>query len=62
MMIFPSIVEIIVDLIADHYNLVYAAQADTADRNIADRAMIQELGEILNPTKPEKIERVTVIR
>jgi hypothetical protein len=49
-----------VDEAAYHHDLAYAAHSDTANRNVADRVMLQELDSIDNPTMREKIERAIV--
>ena len=49
-----------VDLAAYHHDLEYARHSDTANRNVADRAMVQELDSIENPTMRERIERAIV--
>ena len=49
-----------VDNAAYHHDLAYAANKDTASRNVADRAMVDELNSIPNPTFKEKIERMIV--
>lgn len=46
-----------VDLAAYHHDLEYAKHSDTANRNIADEAMVRELDSIENPTTRERIER-----
>ena len=49
-----------VDLAAYHHDLEYAKHSDTANRNVADRIMVQELDSIENPTMRERIERAIV--
>ena len=49
-----------VDLAAYHHDLEYAKYSDTAHRNEADRAMIQELDNIEHPTMRERFERLIV--
>jgi hypothetical protein len=49
-----------VDEAAYHHDLAYAAHSDTANRNVADRIMLQELDSIDNPTMRVKIERAIV--
>ena len=49
-----------VDKAAYHHDLAYAKHPDTANRNIADRIMINQLNSILNPTAREKMERAIV--
>ena len=46
-----------VDRAAHRHNLAYARHSDTANRNIADRAMVDDLNSIQNPTFRERIER-----
>ena len=50
-----------VDNAAYHHDLAYSKYSDTAHRNEADRAMIQELKNIENPTLREQAERAVVI-
>jgi len=49
-----------VDKAVYHHNLAYAKYKDTANRNIADRIMVNQLNSIPNPTFREKIERAIV--
>jgi len=49
-----------VDRAAYHYDLAYAKHRDTANRNIADRIMINQLNSIPNPTLREQMERAIV--
>ena len=49
-----------VDNAAYHHDLAYAIFPDTAHRNEADRAMINELNNIENPTVRERVERAVV--
>ncbi|XP_065645790.1 uncharacterized protein LOC136076244 [Hydra vulgaris] len=46
-----------VDNAAYHHDLAYQHFTDTANRNLADRIMIEEMDAIKNPTTREKIER-----
>src|SRR6218665_1733573 len=46
-----------VDRAAHRHDLAYARHSDTANRNIADREMVDELNSIQNPTILERIER-----
>ena len=49
-----------VDNAAYHHDLAYAEHSDTANRNVADRVMVNELDSIPNPTFREKVERAIV--
>src|SRR6218665_2303029 len=49
-----------VDNAAYHHDLAYAQYKDTANRNVADREMINELNNINNPSVRERIERAIV--
>ena len=49
-----------VDLAAYHHDMSYAAHSDTANRNVADRAMLNELESISEPTARERIERAVI--
>jgi hypothetical protein len=49
-----------VDLAAYHHDLAYATRSDTANRNVADRAMLNELDSISDPTTREQIERAII--
>jgi hypothetical protein len=49
-----------VDLAAYHHNMSYAAHSDTANRNVADRATLNELDSISDPTARERIERAVI--
>jgi len=49
-----------VDRAAHRHDLAYARHSDTANRNIADREMVDELNSIQNPTMRERIERSLV--
>jgi len=49
-----------VDSAAHRHDLAYARHSDTANRNIADRIMVDELNNIQNPTMRERIERSLV--
>ena len=49
-----------VDRAAYIHDLAYNQYSDTASRNIADRAMINELNNIPNPSLRERIERTIV--
>lgn len=49
-----------VDEAAYWHDLAYSAHSDTANRNVADRVMLQQLDSIENPTMREKIERAIV--
>jgi hypothetical protein len=49
-----------VDNAAYIHDLVYDRYSDTASRNVADRAMINELNNISNPSVRERIERAVV--
>ena len=49
-----------VDKAAYQHDLAYAKHPDTANRNIADRIMINQLNSIPNPTAREKMERAIV--
>jgi hypothetical protein len=48
-----------VDLAAYHH-MSYAAHSDTANRNVADRVMLNELDSISDPTARERIERAVI--
>lgn len=49
-----------VDNAAYHHDLAYAQYSDTANRNVADREMINQLNRISNPTIKERFERAVV--
>src|SRR6218665_2925443 len=49
-----------VDRDAHRHDLAYARHSDTANRDIADREMVDELNSIQNPTMRERIERSLV--
>ena len=49
-----------VDSAAYIHDLAYNQYSDTASRNVADRAMINELNNIPNPSLRERIERTIV--
>jgi hypothetical protein len=49
-----------VDNAAYHHDLAYAKHSDTANRNEADRVMVNELDNIPNPTVRERLERAIV--
>ena len=49
-----------VDSAAYKHDLAYDQHADTASRNVADRAMISELNNIPSPSLRERIERALV--
>jgi hypothetical protein len=49
-----------VDLAAYHHDMSYAAHSDTANRNVADRATLNELDSINDPTAQERIERAVI--
>jgi hypothetical protein len=49
-----------VDNAAYYHDLAYDRHTDTASRNVADRAMINELNSIPNPSLRERIERAIV--
>jgi hypothetical protein len=49
-----------VDLAAYHPDMSYAAHSDTANRNIADRAMLSEFDSISESTAREQIERAII--
>ena len=49
-----------VDYAAYKHDLAYAEHQDTENRNKADRAMVEELDIIENPTLRERIERSIV--
>jgi hypothetical protein len=49
-----------VDLAAYHHDMSYAAHSDTANRNVADRVMLNELDSISDPTARERIERAVI--
>ena len=49
-----------VDNAAYIHDLVYDRYSDTASRNVADRAMINELNNISNPSVRERIDRAFV--
>jgi hypothetical protein len=39
-----------IDLAAYHHDMSYATHSDTANRNVADRVMLNELDSISEPT------------
>jgi hypothetical protein len=45
-----------VDLAANHHDMSYATHSDTANRNVADRVMLNELDSISDPTDRDRIE------
>ena len=49
-----------VDNAAYRHDLAYDRYSDTANRNVADRMMVNELNNIPNPTIRERIERAVV--
>jgi hypothetical protein len=49
-----------VDLAAYHHDMSYATHSDTANRNVADRVMLNELDSISDPTARERIERAVI--
>ena len=49
-----------VDSAAYKHDLAYAAYTDTANRNDADKDMVEELDNIENPTLRERVERTIV--
>ena len=49
-----------VDNAAYYHDLAYNQHTDTASRNVADRAMINDLNNIPNPSLRERIERAIV--
>jgi len=49
-----------VDEAAYHHDLAYDKHGDTANRNVADRKMIDQLNSIPNPTVRERAERAIV--
>jgi len=49
-----------VDRAAYQHDLAYAKHQDTANRNIADRIMVNQLNSIPNPTLKEQMERAIV--
>ena len=49
-----------VDNAALRHDLAYAQYPDTASRNVADRAMVDELNKIPNPKFRERVERAIV--
>jgi predicted metal-dependent HD superfamily phosphohydrolase len=49
-----------VDLAAYHHDMSYAAHSDTANRNVADRAVLNELDSINDTTARERIERAII--
>ena len=49
-----------IDYAAYKHDLAYAEHQDTENRNKADRAMVEELNRIENPTLRERIERSVV--
>ena len=49
-----------VDKAAFRHDLAYAQYPDTSSRNVADRAMVDELNKIPNPTFRERVERAIV--
>ena len=49
-----------VDSAALRHDLSYAQYPDTASRNVADIAMVDELNKIPNPTFRERVERAIV--
>jgi len=49
-----------VDEAAYHYDLAYQQFSDTVIRNIADRAMLQQMDDIINPSIRERIERAII--
>jgi hypothetical protein len=49
-----------VDLAAYHHDMSYATHSDTANRNAADRAMLNELDSISDPSARERIERAII--
>jgi hypothetical protein len=49
-----------VDLAAYHHDMSYAAHSDTANRNVADRVMLNELDSISDPTARARIERAVI--
>jgi hypothetical protein len=50
-----------VDKAAYKHDLTYSRFSDTANRNLADVAMVDELNNIKNPTTRERIERAVVV-
>jgi hypothetical protein len=49
-----------VDLAAYHHDMSYATHSDTANRNVADRVMLNELDSISDPTARERIKRAVI--
>ena len=49
-----------VDDAAYRHDMAYAAFPDTKTRNVADRAMVNELTEITDPTLRERVERAII--
>jgi hypothetical protein len=48
------------DLAAYHHDMSYATHSDTANRNVADRVMLNELDSISHPTARQRIERAVI--
>ncbi len=49
-----------VDQAAYYHDLAYAQHSDTANRNVADNVMLQQMNSISSPTMREKIERAII--
>jgi len=49
-----------VDNAAYRHDLAYARHSDTAKRIVADKKMINQLEDIINPTVKERMERAVV--
>jgi len=49
-----------VDEAAYHHDLAYQKFSDTPNRNIADKTMLQQMDEIINPSIRERVERAII--
>ncbi len=49
-----------VDLAAHYHDLAYAQHSDTANRNVGDNIMLQQMDSIPNRAMREKIERTNI--